>query len=354
MASRITLIRYLIALVVAAATFESAARIDDYLAYGAPLLGPYSPAILYTNDELGMCGRPHARYVKWQFNSLGYRSPELDPGRTRIITIGSSETFGLYESIGREYPRLLETELNRRAGHPIYQVFNVAYPGLTNTTVLRRLPVILPAVRPKVAVIYPSLANYIYLPPDPNVIPRAHPVNPFEPRITGKMKTVVKEVLPAPVQTLIRTWEIDGDVRGGHVLERLPEENINFFRKELKTLLKHLQAADVHPLLVTHATRFGEHITPEERPALIAWRKFYPTLAEEGFLDMERRLNQVIREEAALCNVPVADASREMPAGPRYFADFVHFSDEGALAISSIISEKLYPLLLQLRLSSER
>jgi len=246
----------------------------------------------------------------------------------------------------------VEAELNRRAGTATYQVVNVAFPGLTNTTVLRRLPEILSTVQPKVAVIYASLSNYIYL-PDPTVIPRVPP-QIFEWRIASKAKTVLKEILPLALQSQIRSWEIGRDLGGGQVLERLPEENVTFFRLELRGLLERLQVAGVEPLLVTHATRFGDHVTPEERPALIAWRKFYPNLSEGAFLDMEERLNQVIREEAATHKITVAEAAREMPPGPRYFADFVHFSDDGSRAMSAIISEKLYPLLLQLGGSRKR
>jgi hypothetical protein len=49
---------------------------------------------------MGQHGRPNAQYLKWKLNSLGFRGPELDPGATRILCVGSSETFGQYESEG--------------------------------------------------------------------------------------------------------------------------------------------------------------------------------------------------------------------------------------------------------------
>ena len=345
MAKLFKVIRWLGALAVAGVVWEGAARLDDYVAYDAALLEPYNPDILYTNDALGKVGKPHGRYVKWRFNALGYRSPELDRGRVRIVTMGASETFGLYESENGEYPRRLETEINARAKRAAYQVINVSYPGLSNTGLVRRLPVILAGVQPRVAVIYPSLANYIYLPVNPNAIPRAEPVSPYESRMGGKVWKVLKDVLPQWAQSELRNFQIEKETRGMKLLERLPDENVAVFRRELVALVDGLQARGVKVLLVTHATRFGDRVTPEERPMLIAWRKFYPKLQERAFLDMEARLNEVIRQEAAARAIGLADVARQMPPGPRYFADFVHFTDEGARVMAGILANQLQPIL---------
>lgn len=344
----VQMFRYLLAPVVVAGVWEAAARMDDYVSFEAPLLEPYSHAILYTNDALGKCGKPYARYVKWRFNGLGYRSPELDPRRVQIITVGASETFGLYETENREYPRRLEAEING-PGEERYQVMNVAFPGLSNKTAIRRLPVILSGVRPRVAVIYPSLANYIELPVDPNAIPMADPVSRYELRIADKIKKLLKSALPEWVQTQLRSLEIEKAIRGKQVLEHLPEGNVVVFRRELGDLVDGLVSQGVKPLLVTHATRFGAKVTPEERSMLVAWRKFYPTLAEGGFLEMENRLNAVIREEAATRGLAVADAARLMPVGPRYFADFVHLTDDGAQAMAKIIGDPMKQVLADLK-----
>jgi lysophospholipase L1-like esterase len=40
----------------------------------------------------------------------------------------------------------------------------------------------------------------------------------------------------------------------------------------------------------------------------------------------------------------LADAARVVPPGPRYFADFVHFSNAGAERMAALLAEKLTPL----------
>jgi hypothetical protein len=337
-------VRLLVCLALALVMWEIAARVDDRVSMDAPLLEPYNPDILYTNDTLGMRGKPYARYSKWRFNSLGYRGPELDPQRIRVATLGASETFGLYESDGHEYPRQLERELNARAGGNVYQVMNVAYPGLSNNTALRRLPGMVATVRPSIVTIYPSLANYIDLPKNPNAISKAPEVSAYELRIAGKIRTTLKTVVPERVQTAVRRWEIQR-AANGQVWNRLPEEHVRVFHRELLATIEALSSQGVKPVLVTHATRFGDRVAPEERPMLVAWRRYYPTLAEDGFIDMERRLNDVIRQVASEHKVLLVDAAHLMPSGPRYFADFVHFTDAGARQMAVLIAEHLQPAL---------
>ena len=139
------------------------------------------------------------------------------------------------------------TELNARAGRNAYQVMNVSYPGLSGTTALRRLAEMVATVRPSIVTIYPSLANYIYLPADPNVIPRAPQVSPCELRIAGKIKNTLKIVIPERLQTDIRRWEIRRDTRGLQVWDRLPEENVKVFRRELLAMIEALRSRGVRP-----------------------------------------------------------------------------------------------------------
>jgi lysophospholipase L1-like esterase len=342
-------LRLLIALALALVVWEVAARVDDRLAADAPLLGPYNPDILYTEDALGVRGKPHARYSKWRLNALGYRGPEIDPdpGRARVATLGASETFGLYEGEGREYPRQLESELNARAGRDAWQVVNVAYPALNGAAARRRLPGIVETLRPSYVTVYLSPATYVDRPEDLEAIPRAPEVSPRELRIAGKIKDALKAVLPQRLQTALHRLQARRETRGIEVWDRLPETNVEMYRRDLAAIVEDLRRQGVAPVLVTHATRFGDRVRPEERPLLVAWRRFFPRLAEDGFLDMERRMNAVVRETAAARGVVLVDAARRLPPGPRAFADYVHFTDEGARQMAVLVAEGIRPALVR-------
>ncbi|HEV8525067.1 MAG TPA: SGNH/GDSL hydrolase family protein [Terriglobales bacterium] len=347
----ISITRVAVALMLFVAVVEVCARLDDRLSYQAPMWGPYSHETLYETDGLGKRGKPGARYKKWQLNSLGYRGPELRDGTVRIVCFGASETFGLYESDGKEYPRQLESELNARAGEERFQVVNVAYAGQTLATATVRVPEILSKIRPQVAVIYPSLAAYVWLPWVPRKNsgwPAAAPAQTatgFEWRIADRGRGLMKAVLPALIQTKMREYEVVRAASEYPVMDRVPEENVARFRSDLLDLIVELRSREVEPILVTHATAFGQHPAELDRDLIVAWRKFYPMLREQGFIDMERRMNDAIREVAAEQKVALVDAAREMPPGRAYFADFSHFTTVGAQLMASKLSDVVYPVL---------
>lgn len=325
---------------VALVTWEVCARLDDVITAGAPFFGPYDNSVLYTMDALGMRGRPHARYLKWHLNSLGYRGPELPERGARVVCLGSSETFGLYEALDKEYPRQLEARLNQRGGEGAYAVLNAAYPGMSMLTTGRRLPELLERVKPQVVVIYPSFTGYIE-PPDPKAVPRA-PKPSRLPRIAARMETVLRAALPEWLQAGVRRWQIEREARHLRVMDRLPEEHVARFRADLQAVVDMVVARGARVVLVTHATRFGARVAPEEESVLVAWRKFYPVLAPGGFLDMEERMNAVVRAVAEERGLGLADAARRMPTGARYFAEFVHFTDEGAGRLADLVTAAVF------------
>lgn len=345
-----TMLRGIFCVVIIVSVLEICARLDDVLSYRAPFWGAYNDQSLYTFDKIGKWGKPGARYERWQLNSLGYRGPELRPGTERIVCFGASETFGLYEAPNEEYPRQLERDLNKLAGRPAFQVVNAAYPGETLTTAILRVPEIVSQVHPSYALIYPALANYIAIAPR-----SAHPARPqssvtlsdrvFELRIADRVRNLLKNVLPRVVQTKLRQLQIERETAHISVMKTLPEENVERFREDLTALIDTLRDHQVEPVLVTHATVFGSTLTPRDRYLLTAWRKFYPMLKEEGFIDMEKRLNVVMRETAVCKKLILIDAANEIPKRPEYFGDFAHFTTSGAEVMAADLTAGLKPVI---------
>src|SRR6266545_832103 len=119
-------------LLVAGLLLEVAARVDDRVTWGAPLLGPYRPEVLTEVDSGGIPRNvPGARFEKWRVNQLGFRgaevSAEKSPGTRRVVCLGQSESFGLYEPDGAEWPARLGTLLAPRGG---LEVVNASVVGL--------------------------------------------------------------------------------------------------------------------------------------------------------------------------------------------------------------------------------
>jgi hypothetical protein len=334
-------------LAIAVVTLEICARTEDKIRYGAPFFGNYSADSLYTYDALGKYGRPNASFQKWHLNEAGYRGPALRDGTYRIACLGSSETFGLYESPELEWPRQLESILNRSSGRQAYEVIDVAYPGMSLATDLKRLPQIISTLHPKMVVIYPSYTPYIQIDRPFSTQSNTAPATPppssshFEWRIAGRFETLMKSTLPDGLQHKLRSLQIQHDIRGKTVMERLPEQNVQAFQADLDSLTSQLIGSGVRVVLVTHANRFGPVLNPADRSVLTDWRKFFPTLQENGLLDMEQRMSGAVRQVGVAHDVPVVDAAALIAPGRGNFAEFVHFTDAGANALATVVAAQI-------------
>lgn len=342
---RIWRLRMALSVVLGLVCIEFCARLDDYISYRAPIFESYTLDRLYEFDSLGQRGKPHGQYRQWKLNSLGYRGPELVNGRTRIVCIGASETFGLYEAGGETYSRRLEIALNARAGSERYQVVNAGYAGLTLGTILKRLPETIDRLHPAALIYYATPANYIYPPNQESPRTVAPAVSAFSPRISESLRTLTKQVMPARVMDWYYRWSIKQAMKGRHPLPAVPQAHFNVFRDELLALIAGLRSRGVEPVLATHATRFSNPPTDEDRRMLVMWRKFYPILSEDGFLDMERRANDIIHQVGREQNVTVIDVAAELSGQTKYFADFSHFTTEGAERIGALLARQIAPVL---------
>jgi lysophospholipase L1-like esterase len=339
------LLRRLLWCVIAASTLEICARLDDWTSHGASPWGIYDSSVLNAYDTLGQHGQPNAQYLKWKLNSLGFRGPELNPKAVRILCVGSSETFGQMESENREWPRQVEWLLNKDAdGKATYQLVNTGFPGETFPTSVIRLPERLAEVRPKFALIYPSLAHYLYVPYLAAKTPPPPPIPYFRFRMQSRIETTLKQVLPIWFQTWLREREITKqETRYGPTQDHIPVALETRFESDLKNAISLIRKGGAEPILITHANRFKDHVASEERFMLVSWRVFYPMLKESGFLSMEDSMNGVIRKVAAAEEIALLDAAPAMPTGPKYFSDFVHFTDKGAEIFSQFVAGHLAP-----------
>ena len=337
------IVRGVLALVVFGLALECCARLDDLVRYGAPFFQNYTYNAMFTVDSLGRTGKPNASYRDYHLNSLGYRGPELRPGGIRVICIGASETFGLYEDPGKEFPRQIEADLNSESHSNDYQVVNAGLVGQTIATAAIRIPQYVDKVHPRFAVIYPTPANYIWLP----WIQRAPATQPtaqakFESRALDKIRDAVKRFSPPDLLDYLRRKDIDREAaQYGKPMDNVSDESVQVFRSDLSSMVDSLQQHGVTPVLVTHANRFGATLTEKDRQQLTAWRRFYPMLTEDGFLRMDRRMNEAVRSLAAEKGVPLVDGAAIVPPGDEYFGDAIHFTTKGSSLLASAIAEKI-------------
>jgi lysophospholipase L1-like esterase len=325
----------------AIATLELCARTEDKLRYGAPFAGSYTIESLYGYDATGKHGLPNASYLKWKLNAEGFRGPSLQQGKYRIICIGASETFGIYESPGREWPRQVEEKLNEGIPSRPYEVVNTAYPGMSVGYSRKLLPGTLAKLHPQLAIIYPMYAAYIRWDPARDKAPAVAPQKHFQLRVAARVKTFLEASLPPSVLSAADHLAIKLQTRHARIMDRLPAANVETFSADLNQLVADLQNAGVDVILVTHASRFGSTPQPGDQQYLTDWRATYPQLREAGFLDMERRMTVALKQVGTTRNVPIVDAASLIEPGSKNFADFVHFTDAGADALSTLVAQQV-------------
>jgi hypothetical protein len=339
----IRFLRFALAFLAFALALETCARLDDFFRYGAPFFASYTYDNMFTVDAIGRTGKPNARYRDYVLNSLGYRGPELKPNGIRVICIGASETFGLYEDPGKEFPRQIESDLNSSAPSKNFQVINAGLVGQTAGTAALRIPQYVERVHPRFAVIYPTPANYIWLPwlrKGPAAQSASTPK--FDSRALDKIRDAIKRYAPPSLLGYLRRKDINREAANyGKPMDQVSEESVAVFRSDVSTMIDSFRTYGVRPVLVTHANRFGPNLSEKDREELTAWRRFYPMLTESGFLEMEKRMNEALRSVAAEKHVPLVDGAAIVPPGDEYFGDAIHFTTKGSSLIASAIAEKI-------------
>jgi hypothetical protein len=343
--------------------FEVGVRLDDWARYSTPLLSPFrSQGQLAIRDVDGMHGRPNARFRKWILNGDGMRGPDVSrtkpPRVYRIITIGASETFGLYESPGREYPRQLEDSLEamRRSGRckcagiDRFEVLNGALLGMSLPTVVQDVRKRLKRFSPDMIVLYPSPVQYleddvpVAARPDSTVrgdVPPALRDRLF-PRALGRGRDQVKLSLPSVAKDWLRRREVAREQSAhaaGWEFTRVPDDRMRQYAADLRGALAVIREISAVPVLVSHANAFA-HGAPADPVMLNAWHRFYPRASAAvipQFDDSAAVVSMAVGRETKSVNLDWNSESHRSTA--RLFDDFAHFTDVGAAMLAGRLAE---------------
>ncbi len=346
---------------VAALVFEATIRVEDWVRFGMPLWSPVrNLSDLVVRDSEGVHGRANAQWRKWRMNNVGTRGRDVDPQRpaetTRIVVLGASETFGLYESPEQEYPRQLEDSL--RVGlssscvAPVQrvEVLNAAAPGMSLPTFTRYLRRHLGQLRPDLVVVYPTPGQYLDVsaprdgPPNPNAKDLMKPIWGAYPRGIEQLRNGVKSMLPGPIATWLRNRDIElARSRRTDVarFDTLPGERLASFDADLRKLVGTIRAIGAAPVLMTHGNRFPEG-KPVDQGELTAWRRFYPFASGSVILAFDSAGAAATARIAADSSAILVDLRETLPAErDLLFADFVHFTDRGAGFVAHHLATQL-------------
>ena len=342
-------------------SLEAACRIEDWVEFRTAIFArERSQEDLLVRDRLGMHGRPAGHFQKWSLNALGMRGPEVASPRPpfvlRVVTAGASETFGLYESPGREYPRQLEDTLNARlrdhrtaCGVGRAQVLNAAMPGMSLPTIDQDIRLRVKQLDPDVVVLYATPSAYlddavpVAARPDStnHAAQRLPPRYALMPRVAARIRVQLKALLPTVFQDRIRRKEISAMVAhhpANWRFDSVPVERLKMFEADLRQAVGSIRSAGATPVLVTHANRFvGSAIL--DVATLRAWEKFYPRASGRTIaaFDSAARLRTIaVARDSVAVLVDLAPTLARTQG--RAFADYSHFTDFGAALVAASVS----------------
>ena len=327
---------------------ELMARLDDYVRRGVPWSSaPDLTRDLILRDSLGPRGKPNGHYQRFKLNSAGFRSSEgsltVAQGCTRVMTLGSSETFGAGgESPGQEYPAQLGDSLAR---HGCFQVLNaaiigIALPGMTeqwNNWAWR--------FRPDIVVV---LANpMFYLGNEPPTYPLPETVRPatspwWHPRILDRAHEVIH--YPDFIQRRRVRRALDA-LTAGHPTEWFfsvpPRDRLERYRRDLDSLVVAIRSRAAVPVLAAYPMRFGAKFNAADSALLIAWRQYTPRALPFAMLAFETAAADIVRDVGRAREVRVVDLPSTITGHRDWFVDFVHYTDTGAGAVAGRVAEVL-------------
>jgi hypothetical protein len=337
------------------ATLEVCTRVEASWRWDAPFWGPYSSEMLRTTDEIGTRNRPGARFEKWVINSAGFRGPELQVekahGVVRVGVAGASEVFGLYESPDKDVTAQLRQQLSASAPGR-FEVVNLASAGITPPRMRELFERWAGRFGFDAVVVYPTPAFYL------DVDPPSHTVGPhaghgasapeaFSLRLPDKLWRALRELLPAGLQAWLKRVQLD-KVRRAHapqwVWSAAPPERVALFESDLLELVQSIERSGARVILATHANRFPSPPRSEDEAIMLGWIRFYPRATPECLLDMERQANDAIRRLGSEHGLRVVDVQELTGKDPRYYADFSHFTDEGAARVASALGAEVRSL----------
>ena len=334
---------------VVAATGEVTARVQDYIQRGVPILStPDRDRDLVLHDELGIRGRPNGRFGRWQLNSAGFRGPEIarQPAANchRVMVLGASESFGLYESDNKEYPAQLAARLRRAGG--CYEVVNASLFGLTRPGITQIFESWASQFGARTIVVYPTPAFYLneHPPGPPGPPPQEEPGPPWwTPRLRGRAEDLIE--FPPVIQRR-RVARDAAALEAQHdpswFYESVPPDRIAQFGRDLDRLVSLIEKAGAAPLLVTHATAFHRPPDQGQIDALEAWRVRMRKPRAPVLLAFEDDARQATLDLARRRGLDVVDAAGVMNGHDEWFAeDLVHFNDAGAAKLAELLAAHL-------------
>ena len=336
---------------VGAVTAEFTARVDDWWFKDTPFWSKPAYDDLFMIDGDGQRrGKPDAHYQKWQMNSYGFRNAQIsrepEDHTERVILLGASETFGLYESPGKEFAAQL-AELTLPYG---IEIVNAALPGITITTLTPYWKRWVSRFGASTVVIYPSTHLFVSCEdwsdaPTPVAPPVGRErIHLSDLRMFGRLMSLgLQPEFFVRWSGKRRTAQIVAQHPPSWVYTAPPEACLARLQKDLINLVDSIQGTGAQVIVCTQALRAARSPGPDDIEDLESFRVFSPRASARVIREFVTRANANIRTLGAVPDVRIVDVDGALGGHREAFGDLVHFNDDGAKVVASLIAQALVP-----------
>ncbi len=341
---------------------ESSARLDDWMRFGTGWLETPSMESLFLNEVGFRRGRPESGFRHWKLNEHGFRGPsfrkEKEPGKTRVMLLGASETFGTHESPGKSYPEALVAFLPES-----YQIIDAAVVGMPLAEAINYWDLYLAQYQPDFLVLCASPLFYLAdtAPSIPSVASSTSTPKPTPPiglikslRFTERLRN--RFSLPAVVveaRDRANLTRVIASKDPAWVFEVPPEDRLELYQEHLTMMIDRTRKSSCQLILVTQPIRVATTIRPEDEGDLLAARVIRPRATDRTLVDFCNLARERLIALADSRSVPVVDLWEVMTGDRALFCDIVHFSDRGARIVAQRIAQQLIALEPAPHLSSQ-
>jgi hypothetical protein len=337
-------------------TIELCARIDDVLRYGAPFTGKYDASILRETDREGIRHNvPGAAFEKWKINNNGFRGKDIaiekPNGIKRIICMGTSETFGLYEEENYEWPAQL-AKLLEEDGH--FEVINASVVGMGLEHYRAYIERYVLKFRPDFMILV--INPYFYFGSayregqNPN---RAVGLNQelgqpiknknydFQFRVITKIKNSIKRILPGQILRNYQIYNMEKEVQISRnklkistLVDDVDEKILLEFWRNTEKIVDFIESNGIKVLLCSYPALINEsnkNLYPE---IFFDGMRFNPELSLKGMICVLGRFNSAIQALSESRNIYFVDNYKKLPQAIENFGDNVHYTNLGAEIIA--------------------
>ncbi len=359
------LIRLSIACILVGVTFEIAARADDWIHYRADPLAFYGSLNLRWVDDRGLTfNQPGIRFEKWRHDERGFRShpyhAATDSVLADIICLGTSESYGLYESYGREWPAAL-AEISARYG---FACSNASVVGMSPFQYAAYLDHYVLPQHPDLVVLVISPFSFVqgmngeaapevteFSNPDRIARMRAacKPTMRDYSRFLPKARACLKSRLPEKwtdslaigLRRLKNKIRHPDPINPTVLLDSPPQQHLAAYTQLMDKLARQLATNGVDVAFSTYPNSLRIDGSKSAVAGMLGRQHWLPSYSPSGLLAISREFANTTRAHCDSVGYVLIDLEASMPKDDATFADSVHLTDAGASLAASTVFDTL-------------